>query len=93
MSSMLLYLTEQYLSPAGLPPPPPPVETPQTGCLHPSRPGHYWPNPAAYMSWCGGRVAGVAFEAVAGVAFEGGGEEEEEERCTGGSWGLRQRIV
>ena len=49
---MFMYLTEQYLAPgAGLPPPPPPVETPATGCLHPSAPGRYFATPADYMSW------------------------------------------
>lgn len=46
---MFMYLTEQYLSPTGLPPPPPPVETPPTGCLHPDAPGTYFSGPADYM--------------------------------------------
>lgn len=49
--NMFLFLTEQHLEPAGLPPPPPPQETPQTGCLHPSRPGQFWAGPAEYMAW------------------------------------------
>ncbi|WIA37068.1 hypothetical protein OEZ86_014043 [Tetradesmus obliquus] len=49
--SMFLYLVEQQLAPAGLPPPPPPQETPQTGCLHPAKPGYYWSGPADYMAW------------------------------------------
>jgi hypothetical protein len=49
--SMFLYLVEEQLAPAGLPPPPPPQETPQTGCLHPAKPGYYWNGPADYMAW------------------------------------------
>jgi hypothetical protein len=49
--SMFLYLAEEQLAPAGLPPPPPPQETPQTGCLHPAKPGYYWSGPADYMAW------------------------------------------
>ncbi|KAI8464745.1 MAG: CobN/magnesium chelatase [Monoraphidium minutum] len=58
---MFQYLAEQYLSPAGLPPPPPPVETPGTGCLHPDAPGRYFSSPADYMAWYrqNGRLRGT----------------------------------
>jgi magnesium chelatase subunit H len=60
--SMFTYLAESYLSPAGLPPPPPPVETPATGCLHPDAPGRYFSGPAEYMRWY--RVEGRHAEAL-----------------------------
>lgn len=51
VAAMFSYLSEQYLAPSGLPPPPPPVETPQTGCLHPDAPGLYFKGPADYIDW------------------------------------------
>jgi cobalamin biosynthesis Mg chelatase CobN len=66
---MFTYLTEQYLSPAGLPPPPPPVETPSTGCLHPDAPGVYFGSPAEYMRWyrLNGRLRDSGTAPVVGV--------------------------
>jgi hypothetical protein len=49
--NMFLYLTETVLQPVGLAPPPPPQETPQTGCLHPNKPGYFFTGPAEYMAW------------------------------------------
>jgi hypothetical protein len=71
--NMFLYLTEQCLEPAGLPAPPPPQETPQTGCLHPNKPGLFWAGPADYMAWWvskkggGGGSPGGSRRGVAGV--------------------------
>eukprot|EP00884_Botryococcus_braunii_P009534 jgi/Botrbrau1/18582/Bobra.0367s0024.1 len=50
VSTMLLYLIDQYLIPIGLKPAPV-LETPATGCLHPERPGYYFSSPADYMAW------------------------------------------
>jgi hypothetical protein len=75
--NMFLFLTEQALEPAGLPAPPPPQETPQTGCLHPARPGQFWAGPAEYMAWCAacvGRDARLVPSQPCVCVCGGGGE-------------------
>jgi magnesium chelatase subunit H len=63
---MLTYLADECLSGGGAgeraptrlfdlapspPPPPPVVETPQTGCVHPARPGHVFATAGEYLDW------------------------------------------
>ena len=38
-------------APASPPPPPAIIETPQTGCIHPGRPGHVFASPSEYVAW------------------------------------------
>ena len=49
---MFLYLAKEcFALEAPDATPAPVVETPATGCLHPSRPGHYFATPAEYLRW------------------------------------------
>ena len=53
--SMFQYIVRECFdlgpSTASPPPPAPPLETPATGCLHPSLPGKFFSSPADYWAW------------------------------------------
>lgn len=49
VTNMFMYIVDQYLGSTGLPEAAV-IETPQTGCLHPSYDG-YFSSPAEYLKW------------------------------------------